>query len=97
MVGQEQATATCGNRRMGRQKTMMPHTSQVRRRKLSLVAIAVFATVAIAGTTLSAAEPVQFEKHVRPILKTHCFLCHREAGVIKGKLDLRLRRCGCGS
>ncbi|MBO12259.1 MAG: hypothetical protein CMJ68_16035 [Planctomycetaceae bacterium] len=77
---------------MGRQKTMMPHTSQVRRRKLSLVAIAVCATVAIAGTTLSAAEPVQFEKHVRPILKTHCFLCHGEAGVIKGKLDLRLRR-----
>ena len=39
-----------------------------------------------------AAEPVTFEKHVRPILKTHCFLCHGEGGVKKGKLDLRLRR-----
>ena len=38
------------------------------------------------------AEPVTFEKHVRPILKTHCFLCHGEGGVTKGKLDLRLRR-----
>jgi len=44
------------------------------------------------GAIASAAEPVTFEKHVRPILKTHCFLCHGEAGVTKGKLDLRLRR-----
>ena len=41
---------------------------------------------------LSADETPTFEKHVRPILKTHCFLCHGEAGVTKGKLDLRLRR-----
>ena len=77
---------------MGRQKTMMPNTSQVRRCRMSLIAIAVCATASTAGTTLAAAEPVQFEKHVRPILKTHCFLCHGEAGVTKGKLDLRLRR-----
>lgn len=39
-----------------------------------------------------AAEPLTFEKHVRPIFKTHCFLCHGEGGAKKGKLDLRLRR-----
>jgi mono/diheme cytochrome c family protein len=46
----------------------------------------------VGGAIVSAAEPVTFEKHVRPILKTHCFLCHGESGVAKGKLDLRLRR-----
>ena len=44
------------------------------------------------GAIVPAAEPVTFEKHVRPILKTHCFLCNGESGVAKGKLDLRLRR-----
>ena len=33
------------------------------------------------GAIVPAAEPVTFEKHVRPILKTHCFLCHGESGV----------------
>ena len=46
----------------------------------------------VGGAIVSAAEPVTFEKHVRPILKTHCFLCHGESGVAKGTLDLRLRR-----
>ena len=44
------------------------------------------------ASSLSAAEPVTFEKHVRPILKAHCFLCHGEAGGTQGKLDLRLKR-----
>ncbi len=57
-----------------------------------LIAMAIGAVVPLAGSNLVAAEPVTFEKHVRPILKTHCFLCHGEAGVTKGKLDLRLRR-----
>jgi mono/diheme cytochrome c family protein len=57
-----------------------------------LIAMAIGAVVPMAGSNLVAAEPVTFEKHVRPILKTHCFLCHGEAGVTKGKLDLRLRR-----
>lgn len=39
-----------------------------------------------------AEEPLTFEKHVRPILKAHCFHCHGEGGELKGNLDLRLRR-----
>lgn len=37
-------------------------------------------------------EPLTFEKHVRPILKAHCFHCHGEAGVMEAELDVRLRR-----
>ena len=37
-------------------------------------------------------EPVTFEKHVRPLLKAHCFECHGEGTKLKGGLDLRLRR-----
>lgn len=36
-------------------------------------------------------EPLTFERHVRPILKAHCFQCHGE-GEVKGNLDLRLKR-----
>ena len=39
-----------------------------------------------------AAEPLRFETHVRPILKTHCFDCHGEGDKLNGGLDLRLRR-----
>lgn len=39
------------------------------------------------------AEPrqVTFEADIRPILKTHCFLCHGEGDHREGGLDLRLR------
>lgn len=40
----------------------------------------------------ASADDVLFEKHVRPILKAHCFQCHGEAGETEGGLDLRLRR-----
>lgn len=33
-----------------------------------------------------------FEKHIRPILKAHCFHCHGEDGKTESELDLRLRR-----
>ncbi len=42
--------------------------------------------------TASAEEPLTYEKHVRPILKAHCFHCHGEGDELKGNLDLRLRR-----
>ncbi len=37
-------------------------------------------------------EPITFERHIRPILKAHCFHCHGEAGVSEGQLDVRLRK-----
>lgn len=37
-------------------------------------------------------ETPVFEKHIRPILKAHCFHCHGEAGKTEGGLDVRLRR-----
>lgn len=40
----------------------------------------------------TANEPLTYEKHVRPILKAHCFHCHGEGGELKGNLDLRLVR-----
>ncbi len=46
----------------------------------------------IAAGSVWAAPALTFEKDVRPILKTHCFQCHGEAGVTKGKLDTRLAR-----
>ena len=48
------------------------------------------------ATSLSAfaadAPELTFEKHVRPILKAHCFQCHGEAGKTEAKLDVRLKR-----
>src|SRR5689334_21875896 len=44
------------------------------------------------GPTLRAEEPLTFERHVRPILRTHCFQCHGEEEKPKGHLDLRLVR-----
>lgn len=38
-----------------------------------------------------AAQPLTFEKDVRPIMKAHCFHCHGEGGVKEGMLDVRLR------
>lgn len=46
----------------------------------------------LAPLSSTAAETPSFEKDVRPILKTHCFHCHGEAGETKGGLDVRLRR-----
>ena len=43
-------------------------------------------------TPCIASEELLFEKHVRPILKAHCFQCHGEAGEKEAGLDLRLRR-----
>lgn len=40
----------------------------------------------------NAADVVQFETHVRPILKAHCWHCHGEDDELKGSLDARLVR-----
>ena len=40
----------------------------------------------------NAADAVQFETHVRPILKANCWHCHGEAEEMKGALDARLAR-----
>lgn len=48
--------------------------------------------VAPAEDVLPGTTEVYFEKHVRPILKVHCFLCHGEEPEKAGNLDLRLVR-----
>lgn len=35
-------------------------------------------------------EAITFEQHIRPILKTHCLLCHGEDEKHRARLDLRL-------
>ena len=49
----------------------------------------------VSQTRAADGEPVEtltFEKHIRPILRTHCFDCHGATSELKGKLDLRLVR-----
>src|SRR5262249_39633231 len=53
--------------------------------------IAVLLVLRAAGPS-SAAEPVTFERHVRPILKAYCLDCHGAGEKMPGGLDLRLRR-----
>src|SRR5262245_28317647 len=53
-----------------------------------LIAIALIA----APPAVQAAQPLTFEQHVRPILRTHCFQCHGEEDEHEGSLDLRLVR-----
>jgi mono/diheme cytochrome c family protein len=60
----------------------------MRNQYLILIALLALAT----ATPLRADEPVTFEKHVRPLLKAHCFECHGEGAKLKGDLDLRLKR-----
>lgn len=40
----------------------------------------------------STADDLNFEQHVRPILKAYCLDCHGGADEVQGKLDLRLKR-----
>ena len=40
----------------------------------------------------SPSSELNFEQHIRPILKANCFDCHGEGEKLKGGLDLRLRR-----
>jgi hypothetical protein len=54
-----------------------------------LVAVLV---VAMPAPRASAAEPVTFEEHVRPVLKAYCLDCHGAGEKMPGGLDLRLKR-----
>lgn len=56
------------------------------RDRLGLVVLLSSVTAASASTNLN------FETHIRPILKAHCFHCHGESDNPKAGLDLRLRR-----
>ncbi len=55
---------------------------------------AIVVLLALSGrlAAAEAAEPVEFERHVRPILKAHCWQCHGEEEELKGSLDARLAR-----
>ena len=50
--------------------------------------------LAIAATEKAAeiATPLFFEKHVRPLLKAHCWQCHGEEDTLEAGLDLRFVR-----
>ncbi|MCA9082195.1 MAG: hypothetical protein KDA58_16655, partial [Planctomycetaceae bacterium] len=50
------------------------------------------AALAIGWSSSVALAEVTWEEDVRPILKTHCFHCHGEAGEKESGLDLRLHR-----
>jgi mono/diheme cytochrome c family protein len=56
-----------------------------------LVRVVALPVLLLAGANAYAAVPT-FEKDIRPILKTNCFLCHGEDGETKGGLDVRLAR-----
>lgn len=59
------------------------------------MALSVPGIPAIAGDALSndtAAPAVNFEQHIRPLLRAHCYQCHGEAGELQGALDLRQRK-----
>jgi hypothetical protein len=40
----------------------------------------------------AAADPPNFERHVRPVLKAYCLDCHGAGEKLRGGLDLRLKR-----
>src|SRR5436305_13525862 len=71
--------------------------SGTRRRGIALKTAFLF-SVTLLGTAYGSPDDdpaaLNFESHVRPILKTHCFHCHGESadGKLKAKLDVRLRR-----
>ena len=59
---------------------------------LALILSSCFVSGAGAANAVEGDDRVVFERHVRPILKAHCFQCHGEAEELAGGLDLRLRR-----
>ena len=58
--------------------------------KLINMVLACVMMVALGGIPLIAAEPLQFNRDIRPILSEHCFSCHGQ-GKQKGELRLDSR------
>ncbi len=59
-------------------------------RKRLTIAVAVAGCISISPVV--AGERLTFEKDVRPIFKAYCLDCHGAGEVLKGHLDLRLKR-----
>src|SRR5689334_14380118 len=57
-----------------------------------LVAPCVGMAAAPNSSPVSAAAPLNFETHVRPILRAYCLDCHGAGEQAEAELDLRLRR-----
>ena len=58
--------------------------------RTNLTAIAI--ALSFVSPAWSAESELTFERHIRPILKAHCFDCHGASDEPKAGLDLRLRR-----
>lgn len=58
----------------------------------SLASLYAVTLIVMAVSPARAADEITFERHIRPILKAHCFHCHGEEGELKGNLDVRLKR-----
>src|SRR3977135_2521046 len=56
------------------------------------ILISCFILIALVAGRAAADEPLNFEQHVRPILKAYCLDCHGAGEKVKGGLDLRLKR-----
>ncbi len=70
--------------------SILPPTS--RPGTIMLVRLLSLLAATLSATAISAAEPLTFEKHVRPILKANCFHCHGDEDEKEANLDLRLAR-----
>ncbi|MCC7418813.1 MAG: PSD1 domain-containing protein [Planctomycetaceae bacterium] len=57
-----------------------------------LILLAATLPVWSADAPPAADEPLTFERHIRPIFRSHCFDCHGAGEELKGNLDLRLVR-----
>jgi mono/diheme cytochrome c family protein len=61
-------------------------------RAATLLAAALMTGALLCPASEAAETELTFERHVRPILKAHCFHCHGEADERQGGLDVRLVR-----
>src|SRR5262245_15528236 len=59
---------------------------------LQVLIVGALYSVCVPITSAPAGEPLTFERHVRPILKVHCYACHGEEAEHEGSLDLRQAR-----